>query len=267
MKKLCAIKSTKIWGYENWIASTHPNGFQKEFFDFAGGDFPLLVKVIQADEKLSVQVHPDDERAMFLENCRGKTECWLILSAEENSRIVYGLNKKYSGEELEKAILENSLENCLRYKNVKKGDFIFIPAGTVHAIGGGLRLLEIQQSSDITYRLYDWGRGRECHVKKGIGSIKENREFFLSPFEKKISCEFFSLEEFSVNGNFSYTVENSAEKKSSEKNPAETVLFFVLEGSGKICGENFCTEEIFAALPGEKLNFSGEMKIMKISCA
>ena len=96
MIKLNAIRSDKIWGYENWIASTHPNGMQKEFLDFAGNDFPLLVKVIQANEALSVQVHPNDETAARLENCRGKTECWYVLSARKGATLVYGLNDSYT---------------------------------------------------------------------------------------------------------------------------------------------------------------------------
>ncbi|MBR5356157.1 MAG: class I mannose-6-phosphate isomerase, partial [Lachnospiraceae bacterium] len=160
MLKLNPIKSDKIWGYENWIASTHPNGLQKDFMEAAGGDYPLLVKVIQANDTLSIQVHPDDDFAVKLEGkgSRGKTECWYVLDAKPDAKIVYGIKEGYSKEVLSNAIKENKLEEYLEFVNVSKGDFIFIPAGTVHAIGAGLRLLEVQQSCDLTYRLYDWGR-------------------------------------------------------------------------------------------------------------
>ena len=167
MKKLTAIKSDKIWGYELWIASTHPNGCQEDFKKSVGGDYPLLIKVIQANDVLSIQVHPDDEWAVKLEGPgnRGKTECWYVLDAAPDAKVVYGIKEGYSNEVLAKAITENRLEEYLDLIPVKKGDFIFIPAGTVHAIGGGLRLMETQQSCDLTYRLYDWGRGREVHIE------------------------------------------------------------------------------------------------------
>ena len=160
MLALKAIKSDKIWGYELWIASTHPNGKQDAFEKFCGGSYPLLVKVIQANDKLSVQIHPDDATARLYEgeNACGKTECWYVLDAEKDARLVCGLNGIYTASELRKAIKANSIQDCLNYVSVKKGDFVYIPSGTVHAIGGGLRLLEVQQSCDITYRFYDWGR-------------------------------------------------------------------------------------------------------------
>ena len=112
MQKLQAIKSDKIWGYELWIASTHPNGCQPEFKELCGGDYPLLVKVIQANESLSIQVHPDDEWAVKLEGQgnRGKTECWYILSAEPGAKLVYGIKEGFSNDVLAKAIVEKNLE-------------------------------------------------------------------------------------------------------------------------------------------------------------
>lgn len=261
MKKLDAIKSEKIWGYENWIASTHRNGFQEDFFEQCGGDYPLLVKVIQADSTLSVQVHPDDEKAALYEHCRGKTECWYVLSAKENAEIVYGLNGIYNASELRKAIEANSLQDFLRYEKVRTGDFIYIPAGTVHAICGGLRLLEVQQSSDITYRLYDWGRGRECNVEKGIACIKESGIRKIAPFPGVFSCPYFSLEEIDVENFYSSIIEGSAETK----NPGGVVLGFVIEGSGTINGIHASAEDIFAFEPGEAVEIKGCLKVMKIS--
>ncbi len=263
MKKLTAIKSEKIWGYENWIASTHPNGFQKDFYDIIGGDYPLLVKVIQANETLSVQVHPDDEKAALYENCRGKTECWYVLSAEENCELIYGLNGVYTSSELRKAIEANSLHDFLRYEKVKAGDFIYIPAGTVHAICGGLRLLEVQQSSDVTYRLYDWGRGRECHIEKGLACIKDNGIRKVSTFPGVFSCPYFFLEEIIVEKEYYSEIPLA----SNNKKMSDYVLAFVIDGNGTINGEQVAKEDIFVFTPGEKIHITGDLKIMEITSA
>lgn len=253
MIKLNSIRSDKIWGYENWIASTHPNGMQKDFFNFVQGDFPLLVKVIQANDTLSVQVHPNDEVASRLENCRGKTECWYVLSAEKGSKLVYGLDDSYSSEEIKKAIKDETLQDMLFYADVKAGDFIYIPAGVVHAIGGGLRLLEVQQSSDITYRLYDWGRGRECHIEKAVSCIDESLIQEIVPFNKKFSCPYFNLEEIIIDGTFETKIEDS-----------EVVLYFVLDGTGFINEQNTTKEDIFAFKKNEYIKVNGNLKLLKI---
>lgn len=260
MLKLNAIKSEKIWGYELWIASTHPNGCQHEFENMVHGDYPLLIKVIQANDKLSVQVHPDDEKAMLYEQCRGKTECWYVLDAEPGAQLVYGLNGIYTPSELRAAIKSNSLEDCLRYVNVQAGDFVYIPAGTVHAIGGGLRLLEVQQSSDITYRLYDWGRGRECHVEKGIACIKNEGVRNVVKFPGAFSCPYFTLEEITVEEEYT----GSVERAEGETLPSDYILIFILSGTGTVNGVPAKAEDIFALAPGEKVVATGDLRAMKI---
>ena len=261
MLKLSAIKSEKIWGYELWIASTHPAGCQKDFEAFAGGDYPLLVKVIQADDVLSVQVHPDDKMAAKLEGCRGKTECWYVLDAKKDSRLIYGMNDSYSAGELRSAIAENRLEKYMRSVPVEKGDFAYIPAGTVHAIGGGLRLLEVQQSSDITYRLYDWGRGRECHVEKGISCIKNFEKQEIVKFPGIFDCPYFRLEKINLDGKWT----ESLPADSADGRPEAMVLYFVIEGSGLVNGSEAFAEDIFAFAPGETINVEGKIKLMKIN--
>lgn len=277
MIKLDALKFEKVWGYELWLASTHENGLQKDFLEYSGGEYPLLVKIINADERLSVQVHPDDETAVALEGAGnvGKTECWYVLDAKDGAKLVYGMDGERSPEELADAIKSNSLERYLNEVPVKKGDFVFIPSGTVHAIGGGLRLLEVQQSCDLTYRLYDWGRPREVHIEKGLKAIKKNPLAKVSQFGGSFECEYFSLEEIRISG--AYSAFNSGEKK----NPRETILFFVLEGSGRVKGGerdsedsaekilkcDFKSEDIFALGGKEKITFMAEgARIMKISC-
>lgn len=142
-----------------------------------GEEFPLLLKFISARERLSVQVHPDDAYARVHEGGKlGKTEAWVILDCEPGAQLVYGIREGVTRKALEEACAQGgkAVEACLRYVDVHPGDVFYIPAGTVHAIGGGILILEIQQSSDVTYRFWDWGRlnkagnPRELHVKKGL---------------------------------------------------------------------------------------------------
>lgn len=137
--------------------------------------FPLLAKLIDASEWLSVQVHPDDAQARALEDQpRGKTEAWYILAAEPGARLVVGVQPGTTRPQMAQAIRDTALDSLLVYADVTAGDALFIGAGTVHAVGGGILLYEIQQSSDTTYRLYDWGRldldgrPRALHIEKGV---------------------------------------------------------------------------------------------------
>lgn len=267
MIKLNAIKSEKIWGYELWIASTHPNGCQKEFIDALGGEYPLLVKVIQADDTLSIQVHPDDELAIKLEGegNRGKTECWYVLDAAPDAKLVYGIKENATKEELAKAIEESKLDPYLEFVNVKKGDFIFIPAGTVHAIGAGLRLMEVQQSCDLTYRLYDWGRGREVHIEKGLAVIKQEEMISVAPMPQEFDCKYFTLEVKDVKGGWSMLCPKA------ENLPKDWQLIYVISSenacirsdSDKVA-KTISAEEIYAIAPGEKITIEGTAQVMKI---
>lgn len=132
------------------------------------GDQPLLAKYIFTSERLSIQVHPSDSEAAERGLPRGKSECWLILEAGADSTIGVGLKKNISSAELRSAALDGSIEELMDWKSVKAGDFFYIPAGTVHAIGAGISLLEFQQNADATFRLFDYGRPRELHLDDGI---------------------------------------------------------------------------------------------------
>lgn len=265
MVQLKPIRLDKIWGYELWIASTHKAAVQKEFFDRLNGEYPLLVKIIHSDDFLSVQVHPDDKNAILLEGCdaRGKTECWYVLDAESDSEIIYGFTKKYTNEEIESALKENQLVGLLKRQKVSKGDFIFIPAGTVHAIGKGLTLLEVQQSCDITYRLYDWNRGREIHTEKALKSISQNAQTNITALESRFDCDYFSLEKKTVHGGWSFLV-------SGENTAENCILLFIEKGSGFIkCGDEkqkLTENNLFALFPGEKITVEGNCSIIKICC-
>ena len=268
MLKLNAIKSEKIWGYELWIASTHPNGCQEDFKQLCGGDYPLLVKIIQANDTLSIQVHPDDAAAVKLEGPgnRGKTECWYVLDAAPDARLVYGLKENATSEQLAQAIKDNALEPYLNFVNVHKGDFIYIPAGTVHAIGGGLRLLEVQQSCDLTYRLYDWGRGREVHIEKGLAVIKNDKRKPIEQFTGSFECPYFSLEQINVRGGWSMFCSGSNPAKDTQLLYILSTNKAVIRTSSESFGKQILPEEIYAVLPGEKITVEGTAAIIRIRC-
>ena len=129
----------------------------------------LLVKYIFTSEKLSVQVHPSDAETMAKGLGRqGKEECWLIVAAEPGATLGIGFRREIGPDELRAAAIDGSIEQLMTWHSVKPGDFFYIPAGTVHAIGVGVSLIEVQQNSDITYRLYDYGRPRELHLEDGM---------------------------------------------------------------------------------------------------
>jgi len=133
----------------------------------------LLVKYIFTSEKLSVQVHPSDTQTEAAGLGRqGKEECWLVIDAEPGAVLGIGFADKVDAETMRKAALDGSIEDMLVWHPVQKGDFFYIPANTVHAIGGGVSIIEIQQNSDITYRLYDYGRPRELHLDRAIAVAK-----------------------------------------------------------------------------------------------
>jgi mannose-6-phosphate isomerase len=134
----------------------------------SGRDLPLLVKYLFTSEKLSIQVHPDDEAARKAGHRRGKEEAWLVLEAEPEATIGIGLKAATSREQLRAAAQDGSIKELLDWRPAVAGDYYYSPAGTVHAIGPGLALIEIQQNVDLTYRLYDYGRPRELHLKEGI---------------------------------------------------------------------------------------------------
>lgn len=133
-----------------------------------GGDLPLLAKYIFTSERLSVQVHPNDEQARARGLGQGKSECWYILDAEPGATLGLGLKHEVGKDELRSAAQDGSIEQLMDWRPVGAGDFIFVPAGTIHAIGAGISLIEFQQNSDVTYRLYDYGRPRELHLVDGV---------------------------------------------------------------------------------------------------
>ena len=136
------------------------------------GEFPLLIKVLFPKEKLSVQVHPDDAMARKYGEPRGKTECWYALDAEPGATVALGVHPGVTADEIRAAIKGATLENLLEMVPVQKNDMLFVDAGTVHAMGPGVVILETQQTSDLTYRMYDYGRPRELHLDKSLEALR-----------------------------------------------------------------------------------------------
>lgn len=170
----------------------------------SGAGFPLLIKVLYPREKLSVQVHPDDAQAQALGQPRGKTECWYVLAAEPDAQLALGFREAMTPQQIAHAIADGTVEDKLRYLPVRAGEMVFVDAGTVHAIGPGMVVLETQQYSDTTYRLWDYGRPRELHIEQGLGVTRtQTRAGILEAvpmgeFTRLLSCPYFTVDRFSM---------------------------------------------------------------------
>jgi len=146
-------------------------------FEKFENQFPLLIKYLDAHDWLSIQVHPDDELAQIRGLEQGKTEMWYILQADENAQLISGFKKAVSKEQFKHKVEDNTVAELLNYESVKSGDAFYIPAGRIHSLGPGILLAEIQQSSDTTYRIYDWnrkdaqGKARELHIEQALDAI------------------------------------------------------------------------------------------------
>jgi mannose-6-phosphate isomerase len=169
-----------------------------------GGEFPLLVKLLFPNEKLSVQVHPDDAQAQAAGETRGKTECWYVLEAEPGASVMLGLKPGVDTEMLAASVADNTMESLVEKVPVSVGDMLFVDAGTVHAIGPGVVLLETQQTSDVTYRLYDYGRPRELHLEQGLKVIKQKTAAGkvapkeMDGFTRLIEQKYFTVDRFDL---------------------------------------------------------------------
>jgi mannose-6-phosphate isomerase len=178
----------------------------EKVFDKFGNEFPLLIKFIDANDWLSIQVHPDDTLAKKRKIGRGKTEMWYTLDADKNTSLISGFNREIDKDTYETHLKNGTLKDILNYEEVKKGDVFFIPAGRVHALGPGMLLAEIQQTSDTTYRLYDWdrmgvdGQPRELHTEEALDAIdfkkadsyRTNYNTELNSTNSIVSCDKFN---------------------------------------------------------------------------
>jgi mannose-6-phosphate isomerase len=178
--------------------------------------FPLLMKVLFPNEKLSVQVHPNDAQAQERGEPNGKTECWYVLSAEPGATVAVGFAEKLTREQMKAAVLDGSVEAKLRHVPVKAGDLVYVDAGTVHAIGPGVVVLETQQYSDVTYRLFDYGRGRELHLEKGLDVARAETAAGLVTARPSgdrmelVRCEYFVVERWRLQRDVTVTLNDGS---------------------------------------------------------
>ena len=242
---------------EDWAISAHPHGVSviengpfkgktladlwrdhQELFGHSEAPvFPLLIKILDAEDDLSVQVHPDDAYGMEHEGELGKTECWYIIDAEPGAEIIYGHHAQ-TKEELKAMIEDGRWNDLLTKAPVKKGDFFYVPSGTIHAIGKGIMILETQQSSDTTYRVYDYdrtddqGKTRELHIQQSVDvttvpakapelSIREIKQG-SSAIVTYLETEFFNVYEWEVRG------------KLNLEQQADYTLMTVIDGYGQL---------------------------------
>ncbi|RSK28335.1 mannose-6-phosphate isomerase, class I [Bacillus sp. HMF5848] len=246
----------------SWLWENH-----RELFGNISGDrFPLLTKILDAKDDLSVQVHPGDDYAKEFENGElGKTECWYIIDCEEDAELIIGHHAK-SKEEMTDMIASGNWQQLLRKVKIKPGDFFFIPAGTIHAIGKGTMILETQQSSDVTYRVYDYdrlqdGKPRELHIEKSIAVSTVPHEDYSNSYKvhtmeqaevtRLVESKYFTVYKTEISG------------KQLFRNSHPFVLVSVLEGTGKIDGVAIDKGQHFIIPSGyEQYTIEGNVKLI-----
>ena len=260
----CTLLNTEYEGKTlSWVYENH----RELFGNIQDEQFPLLVKIIDANQDLSVQVHPDNDYAAKHENSLGKTECWYVLDAKEGTKMVMGHHAK-TKEELVKSIEEDRYDTLLNTFTIQKGDFYYIPSGTIHAICSGSLIYEAQQSSDITYRVYDYhrkdkdGNERQLHVQQSIDTIKvpyepmslENqKEVITDEYHQKtlIQAPYFTVNKFDIF------------KFSTFVHDQPFSLVSVIEGHGTVNGEEINKGDHFILCHDVKeVTYSGEMTLM-----
>lgn len=205
---------------EAWTLSAHPDGastlesgetladyIKRHGAEILGTncrrfhDFPILIKLIDARANLSVQVHPSDDYALANEGQLGKNETWYILDAEENSFVYCGFKKRLSRDEFVARIKDNTLIEMLNAVSVSKGDVIFIPSGTIHAVGKGILLAEVQQNSNVSYRIYDYGRGRPLHIAQALDVTNLNPSTLRGgDYPHIAACDYFVVDKLNLDG-------------------------------------------------------------------
>lgn len=256
---------------EVWGISAHPNGkceilnepyrgqtldqvwdeHRELFGDFPSQEFPLMTKIVDARKSLSVHIHPDDAYAYENENGQyGKSECWYIIDAEEDAEIIYGLNTQSKETAIDK-IDEADYDSLFNKVKVKAGEFYFIPAGTIHSIGAGVLVYETMQSSDVTYRVFDYDRAQDSGDKRELNQVKAKEVIEIAnesiniPTDTEIienhkrtqlvSNDFFTIVKWNISGTLNYM------------KPREFVLISVLKGEGQVIIDG----EVFDLVQGQ----------------
>ncbi|MDP9115320.1 MAG: phosphoheptose isomerase [Acidobacteriota bacterium] len=218
---------------------------------FETPEIPLLVKFLFAHENLSVQVHPDDKYARLHHSSPGKTEMWHVLKAEPGAKIAAGFREPVTSEQARAGALDGTIMEMLEWFDAQAGDTFFIPAGTVHAIGAGLTICEIQQQSDITYRFFDYGRGRELHLDSAL-TVSH-----LGPHDArraaKVECDYFMTEPLKVEGAITLPPSSG------------DVLVIAIEGEGEIDGRPMRAGEVWHVRSSETLKLTGNLHLLRTS--
>lgn len=290
------VETEKENAAEAWVLSCHPNGcaaiqngefkgktLREVYLDnksICGSkgenfdDFPVLIKFIDAQDNLSIQVHPDDEYCRKTGKGAGKTECWYILDCEEDAQLILGFKEKISREEFAASIENDTVLDCVQSYKVNKGDFFFIDAGTLHAICKGVLLAEVQQNSDTTYRIYDYNRRqadgslRELHVSsardvtvtepfKKENFIKCNGEqLYINEEYELVSTEMFTVKKLNLDGSFGGNVSKES-----------FISLLILEGEGTLTYGNEQMsfkkgESIFLPASFGEFSLSGKAEVL-----
>jgi mannose-6-phosphate isomerase len=241
-RRLASTAHEKIWGTletEPWYRNPERRTIGEVWFA-ASDSVPLLVKFLFTSDNLSVQVHPGDDYARAHHNSYGKTEMWYILRAAPDAKIALGVREKVTRERLRQAALTGGIMELLDWIPARPGDTFFVPAGTIHAIGGGIALCEVQQNSDITYRIYDYGRDRELHLDHGIAvSNLEPQAGMVRP-GLPVECPYFKTERLSVH-------------RSGIVTPtAFNAIYVALLGEGSFAGQPFRAGDAFEVEAGSE---------------
>jgi mannose-6-phosphate isomerase len=199
------------------------------------GICPLLVKLLFTSERLSVQVHPDDAYAQRHHSCLGKTEAWYVVDAQPPAEVAIGFKVPLSPARLRESALSGEIEDLLDWRTAAPGDLFFVPAGTVHAIGAGMTICEVQENSDITYRLYDYGRPRELHLEHGtqVSDLGPHTHYAESQTidqgrSELLACNYFRMERLQVE-----------DSRAMAGGHPYYLLLICLKGAGKIAGQEF----------------------------
>ena len=277
--KFKPILKTLVWGTESWVLSGVPGNESvvaegpdagRTLNDIYGGEFPLLIKFIDAHDDLSIQVHPNDELAARRHGCKGKTEMWYVIGAGEGAHLFSGLSKPVTPSEYEAHVLDGTITSSLADYKVAPGDVFFLPAGRIHAIGGGCYLAEVQQTSNITYRIYDYnrpgldGKPRQLHTEEAKEAIDykvypDYRTHYVArPGERVelVKCPFFTTSLYDM------TVTPATVREDISGLP-KYLAFICMEGSGTVNGVSVSAGEVVLLSPDERtLEISGHLKAL-----
>lgn len=294
---------------ETWECSTHPDGMSlvasgtdagkplievlREHPDYLGTHplqimsgkpkLPVLIKLIDATQDMSVQVQPDDAYALENENCLGKTEMWYVLAARKGASLVYGFNQDMDRKRIQNALADGTIKKYLNLVQVRGNDVFFVEAGTVHAIGAGIIMAEIRESSNLTYRLYDYGRvdrngkQRELHVEKALqvmnmhSSAPPRQPMRVLRYKRGCACElltrckYFQVERLLLNTDiYGFSLDYKTGSNSFQ-------VLLCTEGRGFLSGENFSLsigkgDSVFVPAESIPLKLSGKAQLLKVSC-